>query len=78
MCSADDLAFLRRLAYTATHDGPEKWYANQQLLTWFRSNPEHVIESLQAARSALDRPGGLTHTRLRQAIDSLPTLKEHE
>ena len=67
-----DLHFLRTLAETATASGPSKWTANTQLISWFRSDPVAVIHALECAVESRKRPGGLTHSRLGEAIRNLP------
>lgn len=58
----------------ATQSGPDKWTANTELISWFRSDPVAVIEALQAADSVRRAPGGLSNTRLYQALDRLPKV----
>lgn len=74
----NDILALRRLADRAMGVSPNKWEANTQLWAWFRSNPIAVIECLQAAQGVCLYPGGLSHTRLHEAVANLPTLKPEE
>jgi hypothetical protein len=67
-----DLPFLRRLAEDAIDSGPNKWLANQELISWFRSDPVAVIEALQAAQTVRICPGGRANQKLYAALDRLP------
>lgn len=68
------LLHLRALAMAATQAGPDKWTANTELISWFRSDPVAVIDALQAADAVRGNPGGLTHSRLYKALDRLPKV----
>lgn len=71
------LSSMRKTALIATQsqDSTEKWEANAKLLSWFRSDPEAILEALQAAAAVSARPGGINHTRLHEAIANLPKGK---
>lgn len=71
---SDHLSHLRALALKATQAGPEKWAANTELISWFRSDPVAVIDALQAADAVRENPGGLAHSRLYRALDRLPKV----
>ncbi len=73
--NAADLTFLRVLAEEAIGSGPRKWHANQQLLTWFRSDPVAVIRALEAAAHVSARPGGVNHQALHTSIRQLPPVE---
>ena len=72
------LAKMRKAASIATtsQDSEEKWAANAELISWFRSDPESILEALQAAAAVSSRPGGINHTRLHEAIANLPREKK--
>ena len=72
--TTEHLSHLRSLAIAATHAGAEKWNANTELISWFRSDPEAVIEALQAADAIRRSPGGISNTRLYKALDRLPKV----
>lgn len=71
---ASDMVPLLKLAKEAIGTGENKWKANQELLTWFRSDPESVILALQAAARVCERPGGLNNARMMEAIRDLKPL----
>lgn len=71
--TSEEFTPLLRLAKTATtsEDAAEKWAANTELMTWFRSYPVEVIEALQAAARVSEFPGGRNNQRLHRSVAKL-------
>jgi len=73
-----DLQFIRELCETAIGQGPGKWEANTRFVSWLRANPDVLLALLDVADKAegvRSNPGGLAHSRLYRALDSLPGLR---
>jgi hypothetical protein len=73
---ASKIVGLISLAKKATGQGEGKWDANTALISWFRSDPVAILEALHAAAHVSERPGGLAHTRLHEALGKLPEHKK--
>lgn len=74
-----ELQSLRQTVDTATSPGPAKWRANQAILTWFRHDPQAIVQLIDAAMEARRRPGGVSHQRLDRALEALspvPAIEE--
>ena len=70
-----DLNYMRTIAEEAMGQGPGKWQANAQFIEWMRSNPLPIMDVLCAAAEVQKSPGGLSHSRLYEALGRIPGLR---
>lgn len=74
----NQLEYFRQMAITATTPGPNKWQANTELISWFRSCPVEIITALQCGAEVIESHGGLSKTRMVEAFARIPMTKPEE
>ena len=73
-----DLEYLRTLCLEAHGNGPRKWFASADYVAWVRTHPDQFLALLDVARAAFEvqrNPGGLSHSRLYEALGRIQGLR---